>query len=135
MGRQQYIQDAERDLCLNLQKKKNDPNFNASLNIPDDPEMTVFGENEVVLTQEPQRPVMKKLNFAEADAPLANVEQDDEDDLQEFDGDEVERLLTTSTDQDVVEAANLNLELSDIPVDEVMFLKISFHKNKLKDSC
>ena len=130
MGRQQYIQDAERDLCLNLQKKKNDPNFNASLNIPDDPEMTVFGENEVGLTQEPQRPVTKKLNFTEAGAPLADVEvEQDEDDLQEFDGDEVERLLTTSTDQDVVEAANLNLELSDIPVDEVVFLRISLIKD------
>ena len=50
MGCQQYIQDVERHLRLNLQKKKNEPNFNASLNIPDDPELTVFGENEVVLT-------------------------------------------------------------------------------------
>ena len=57
-----------------------------------------------------------KLNFAEADALLADedVEQDHEDDLREFDGDEIERLLTTSTDQDVVEAVNLNLELCDM---------------------
>ena len=133
MGRQLYIQDAKRGLCLNLQKKKNDHIFNASLNIPDDPEMTLFGENEVVLTQERQRTVLKKLNFAEVDAPLANKEQeqDDEDDLREFDGDEVDWLLTTSTDQDVVEAVYLNLEFSNIPVNRIVFMK----KSLIKDSC
>ena len=96
MGHEEYILEAERMLCENIQKNKNDPNFNASIEIPDDPDLTVFERNEVVLSQEPEKTVKKKLVFVDDAVENRRQSGERQNELAHIDPDELNRLLNTS---------------------------------------
>ena len=119
MGHEEYILEAERMLCENIQKNKNDPNFSASIEIPDDPDLTVFERNEAVLSQEPEKTVKKKLVFVEDAVENRGQSGECENELSHIDPDELNRLLNTSMQQDVEEAAELDLNFSNIRPAEV----------------
>ena len=119
MGHEQYILEAEKMMCENIPKNKNDPNFNASIEIPDDPDLTVFERNEADLSQEPEKTVKKKLVFVEEVVENRGQSGEPQNELAHIDPDELKRLLNTSVQQDVEEAAELDLDFSDIRPVEV----------------
>ena len=119
MGHEQYILEAERMLCESIQKNKNDPSFNASIEIPDDPDLTVFERHEAVHSQEPERTVKKKLVFVDEVVENRGQSGEPQNELEQIDPDELSRLLNTSVQQDVEEAAELDLDFSDIRPAEV----------------
>ena len=113
MGPEQYILEAERMLCESIQKNKNDPSFNASIEIPDDPDLTVFEKHKAVHSQEPERTVKKKLVFVDEVVENRGQSGEPQNELEQIDPDELNRLLNTSVQQDVEEAAELDLDFSD----------------------
>ena len=121
MGHEGYVKMAEKKMCLKIQENMNDPDYEPTLEIPDDPELTLHENVNEVLLSQGNPTVSKKLDFAPSQRLLESNQNVAESEYPIIDGDDVNRILGEAENDDQAMGIledSLNLDFSGIPPGE-----------------
>ena len=100
MGQEGYVKMAEKKMCLKIQENMNDPDYEPTIEIPDDPELTLHENVNEVLLSQGNPTVSKKLDFVPSQHFLESNQVVAESEYPIIDGDDVNRILGEAENDD-----------------------------------